>query len=129
MPAPIPLRASGFGASLGIAILLLVSAVALLLPPRHIGAEPGITLSPASGPPGTVVQVSGNGWPAGQPLALLWDGGQRLADGIADSAPACSGRRSSSRLARRPVATLCLPSPRLRAPCPWVPRVARLRPG
>ncbi len=44
---------------------------ALVLGPGQSGA-PRIVLSPTVGPPGTVVQVTGAGFVAGQPVALSW---------------------------------------------------------
>jgi hypothetical protein len=64
--------------SVGLATLIGILGMARYS--RIAVAAPDLTLSPTSAAPGVTVQASGNGWPAGASLTLMWDQSQRLTE-------------------------------------------------
>lgn len=61
-------------------LVALIGLVGTAHGSRAAVAAPDLALSPTSAAAGATVQASGNGWPAGASLTLMWDQSQRLAE-------------------------------------------------
>ena len=53
-------------------LALMVGLLIVALVPTGVRAEPSITVSPTSGPPGTLVTVTGGGFASGAAVEVLW---------------------------------------------------------